>query len=141
MYHSRHEECSTTLELRLPHGQQCTVGVLFTDARHCSAGHPRCVIFLTVKITTCFLQKVVPKRNLSCIHLVAQFGHMELMITILRVLGKSGLQKYLMMTDRSAVVRARARAGGCVFSANMTHTCSELAGRACITLCSTIILS
>jgi hypothetical protein len=94
-----------------------------------------------VKITTCFLQKVVPKRNMNCVHLVAQFGHMELMITILRVLGKSGLQKYLMMTDRSAVDRARARAGGCVFSANMTHTCSELAGRACITLCSTIILS
>ncbi len=94
-----------------------------------------------MKITPSFLQKVVPKRNLNCVHLVAQFGHMELMITILRVLGKSGMQKYLMMTDRYAAVRARARAGGNVFSSNMTHVCSELAGHACITLRSTIMLS
>jgi hypothetical protein len=67
-----------------------------------------------MKITIFLPQKIVPKRSMNCAHLVAQFGHMELMITILRVLGKPGLQKFLMMTDRSAVVRTKnALASGC----------------------------
>lgn len=46
------------------------------------------------------LQNVVPKRSMNCMHLVAQYGHVELMQTILRVLTKTGLQKFVLSFDR-----------------------------------------
>jgi hypothetical protein len=46
------------------------------------------------------VQNVVPKRSMTSMHLIAQFGHLELMQTILRVLNKTGLQKSLLMSDR-----------------------------------------
>jgi hypothetical protein len=39
---------------------------------------------------------------MNCMHLVAQYGHIEMMQTILRVLTKTGLQKFVLLFDRFA---------------------------------------
>jgi hypothetical protein len=45
-------------------------------------------------------QSVVSKRGLTCMHLAAQFGHVELLQTIIRVANKMNMAKCFMMFDR-----------------------------------------
>ena len=45
-------------------------------------------------------QSIVPKRGMTCMHVVAQFGHSALMNTIFRVVDKTHTSKFLMMFDK-----------------------------------------
>jgi hypothetical protein len=46
------------------------------------------------------LQYIVPKRGMTCLHLISQFGHVGLLHTMLRIASKANMSKFVMMFDR-----------------------------------------
>ena len=104
---------------------------IFLSNYACRTGNNELLLFC-LKLGGTVLQSVVPKRGMNCLHLVCQYGHMELLQTMLRVMTKAGVHKFLMSSDRCVCAFVCVRV--CVCVCVCVHVCMCL----CVCVCSVI---